>query len=357
MVVLGFRTSNLRHAAIAFATLALAGAPWARASELQDANRLFKAGQYAEALAHANKALQESPGDPQARFLRGLIFTEQGNTKEAIDAFQKLTQDYPTLPEPYNNLAVIYASQGKYDKARVALEQSIRTHPSYATAYENLGDVYARLASQAYDRALQIDSSNSDAKNKLSLVRSLVGDVPRETKAASATKNAAPVVVAVVPAAKPPSAGDTGESPKPATRKPTSASRPALEKVPMAKLSAAAPRESPSAQVLAAVQRWADAWSRRDVATYLSFYASDFATPKGQTRSDWERLRRTRVTAPKWISVAIKSPRVTMQGDTRATVQFRQTYRSDRFAASSSKTLVMVKSGGDWHIQQEQVGN
>src|SRR2546425_9737176 len=75
--------------------------------------------------------------------------------------FTKLTQDYPELPEPYNNLAVIYASQGQYEKARAALEQSIRTHPSYATAYENLGDVYAKLASQAYDKALQLDSSNS----------------------------------------------------------------------------------------------------------------------------------------------------------------------------------------------------
>ena len=70
---------------------------------------------------------------------------------------------------------MIYASQGQYDKARAALEQSIRTHPSYATAYENLGDVYAKLASQAYDKALQIDSSNAAAKNKLSLTRELVG--------------------------------------------------------------------------------------------------------------------------------------------------------------------------------------
>ena len=29
-------------------------------------------------------------------------------------------------------------------------------HPSYATAYENLGDVYAKLASQAYDKALRV---------------------------------------------------------------------------------------------------------------------------------------------------------------------------------------------------------
>ena len=31
---------------------------------------------------------------------------------------------------------------------------AIRTHPSYATAHENLGDIYAKMASQAYDKAL-----------------------------------------------------------------------------------------------------------------------------------------------------------------------------------------------------------
>jgi tetratricopeptide (TPR) repeat protein len=120
-----------------------------------------------------NKALAAKPRDAQTRFLKGVILTEQGNTREAIDIFTRLTQDYPDLPEPYNNLAVIYASQGQYDKARAALEQSIRTHPSYATAYENLGDVYARLASQAYDKALQLDKTNSGAQTKLSRAREI----------------------------------------------------------------------------------------------------------------------------------------------------------------------------------------
>ena len=159
----------------------------AHADDVQDAAKLLKAGQHKQALDLVNKVLTAKPRDAQARFLKGLILTEQGNTKEAIEIFTKLTQDYPELPEPYNNLAVIYASQGQYDRARAALEQSIRTHPSYATAYENLGDVYAKLASQAYDKALQIDSSNTAAKNKLSLVRELVGR-PSATAVAARTQ-------------------------------------------------------------------------------------------------------------------------------------------------------------------------
>ena len=43
----------------------------------------------------------------------------------------------------------------------------------------NLRDTYGRLAKQAYDKALQIDSGNAGAKNKLALVRELVDHLPR----------------------------------------------------------------------------------------------------------------------------------------------------------------------------------
>jgi tetratricopeptide (TPR) repeat protein len=132
------------------------------------------------ALLAAMSACADEPRDPQARFLKAVILTEQGSSREAIDIFTRLTQDFPELPEPYNNLAVIYAAQGQYEKARAALEQSIRTQPGYATAYENLGDVYAKLASQAYDKALQLDKTNSGAQTKLSRAREIAR--PQETK-------------------------------------------------------------------------------------------------------------------------------------------------------------------------------
>ena len=310
---------------------ALACALPAFANDLEDAAKLLKAGQHKQALERVNKALAAKPRDPQARFLKGLILTEQGNSKEAIEIFTKLTQDYPELPEPYNNLAVIYASQGQYDKARAALEQSIRTHPSYATAYENLGDVYAKLASQAYDKALQIDSSNAAAKNKLSLTRELVG------RPGSAVVAAAP---APKEAAKPEPA--SLEKPKPAAEKPA----PAAEK----------PAADASAEVLKAVNGWAQAWSKKDADGYLSYYAKEFKTPGGEARDAWEKTRRARITAPKSISVGVEAAKVTMNGAERATVTFRQNYRSDVLKANNRKTLVMVRSGGRWQILEEKSG-
>lgn len=298
----------------------------AAADDVQEASKLLRAGQHQQAMERIDKVLATKPRDPQARFLKGLIYTEQGNTREAAAMFQKLTEDFPELPEPYNNLAVIYASQGQYDKARGALEQSIRTHPSYATAYENLGDVYAKLASQAYDKALQLDSSNSAAQNKLALVRDLVGTAPRPGKPAAVAQKE-PAKPAAVPAAVPADGKPTAEK----------------------------PAGDAAAEVLAAVNAWASAWSKKDVDGYLAFYARDFKTPGGGARGAWEAGRRTRITAPKSISVTIDAPRTTVNGE-QATVSFRQGYQSDITKGSSNKTLVMTKSSGRWLIQQEKVG-
>jgi tetratricopeptide (TPR) repeat protein len=339
---------GLRRGLLALVATTLLAASPARADDLQDATKLLKGGQHQQALERVNKVLTSKPRDPQARFLKGLIFTEQGNTREAIDIFSKLTQDYPELPEPYNNLAVIYASQGQYEKARTALEQSIRTHPSYATAYENLGDVYAKLASQAYDKALQIDSSNAGAQNKLSLVRELVGGTPSSAKPPLIVAQKAPT--AEKPAAEKPAAE------KPAAEKPA-AQKPAVEKPAAQKPAAEKPAANAAAEVAAALNGWAQAWSKKDADAYLSYYAKDFKTPGGESRADWEKGRRSRIAAPKSIAVAIASPKVTMTGPNQATVAFRQTYRSDVLKSTSTKTLVMVKNEGGWQIQQERSGS
>jgi tetratricopeptide (TPR) repeat protein len=153
-----------------------------QADDLQDANRLYKQGQHAQAMEKVNAYLVTEPKDAQARFLKGLILSEQGATADAITIFTRLTEDYPELPEPYNNLAVLYAGQGDYEKARSALEMAIRTNPTYATAHENLGDIYAKMASQAYDRALQLDKNNTNTKTKLALIRELFSNNGRSTK-------------------------------------------------------------------------------------------------------------------------------------------------------------------------------
>ncbi len=172
---------SLRHALVLLIALPLAATmPAAHADELQDAGILLRQGQTKQALVKVDAYLAGNRKDASGRFLRGVILTEMNRTGEAIAIFTRLTEDYPDLPEPYNNLAVIYAQNKQYDKAKTALEAAIRTHPAYATAHENLGDIYARMASQAYDKALQLDSSNKTALYPVSLTRPARPSQPKE---------------------------------------------------------------------------------------------------------------------------------------------------------------------------------
>lgn len=171
-----FLLRPLRPLALVAAFCACAAA---YANDYDDVNRLLRSGKPAEALAKADQYLADKPRDVQMQFVRGVVLTESGRTADAIAAFTKLTEDHPELPEPYNNLAVLYAGQGEFDKARSALEMAIRANPGYATAHENLGDVYARLASQAYGKALQLDAGNKAVQPKLALLRQLFRPAPR----------------------------------------------------------------------------------------------------------------------------------------------------------------------------------
>ena len=170
---------------LALAAALMGSAAWA--DDYSDVNQLLRAGKHSDALAKADQYLASKPRDPQMRFLKGVIQTEAGRPADAIGTFNKLTEDYPELPEPYNNLAVLYAGQSQFDKARAALEMAIRTNPSYATAHENLGDVYAKLASQAYSKALQLDAANTGVQPKLAVIRELFASTTRSTRPAAAT--------------------------------------------------------------------------------------------------------------------------------------------------------------------------
>jgi Flp pilus assembly protein TadD len=145
----------------------------AHADDYGDVNTLVRQGKPDEALAKADAYIAGKPRDPQMRFLRGVILTEQGRQADATAVFTQLTQDFPELPEPYNNLAALYAAQSQFDKARAALEMAIKLNPNYATAHENLADVYARLAAQSYGRTQQLDPANTTVAPKLALIRQI----------------------------------------------------------------------------------------------------------------------------------------------------------------------------------------
>ncbi len=305
------------------------------ADDYQDATALYQQGDRAAALQRVERFLVDHPRDARARFLKGMILTDQNRTEDAIAVLRSLTEDFPELPEPHNNLAALYANQGNYDEARRALEMAIRSHPGYAIAYENLGDIYAALAAQAYEKALQLDSSSATARAKLTLVRELFSNTPVAAAGSVKRQAAAPTTAARELSPAPPTA-TAGAPVKPAAPHET----PALA-------------QDPTQAVLNVVDAWSKAWSRQDVASYLAFYAPDFRRPTGQSRAQWEASRRARLERPKQVSLEVIDPKVTFSGTDRAIVAFQQNYTADSYESTGRKTLHLVREGNRWLIQQE----
>lgn len=337
-----------------------------QADEYSDVSQLARSGKLPEAMRRAEQFLAAQPKDPQMRFLKGVIQRDSGKTADAIGTFTRITEDYPELPEPYNNLAVLYAGQSQFDKARSALEMAIRTNPSYATAHENLGDIYAKLASQAYNKALQLDGSNQAVAPKLALIREIFGNnkAQRPTSPASAAalpaasasvpapaaKPAIPPVVAPAPVAPAPvaSASVPPQPPKPAPA--------ATQTPPPAPATTPPPTAAATKDVEAAVAAWARAWSARDVKAYLAAYGKVFNPPGSMGRKAWEEERQLRISSKASISVKVDMLRITAS-DNRATAKFRQDYKAGGLAVNSSKTLELTKVGDRWLIVKETVGN
>ncbi|WP_222846707.1 L,D-transpeptidase Cds6 family protein [Chitinolyticbacter meiyuanensis] len=326
------------------------------AGETDDIRHLVQERDFNAAVERADRFLAKSPKDAQVRFLRALALAELGRTNDAIKAFTSLSEDYPQLPEPYNNLAVLYAQQNQLDKARAALQLSIQTNPSYAIAHENLGDLYARMASQAYDKALQIEGQNRQVATKLTLVRELFSGSAiapvRPPVVASARPTLAPIAK---PTAVPTRAAAPTQPPKPAptpqpTAKPTLAPTPLPTAVPTPQPTPVETGNDRAVQAATrAVEAWADAWSSQDFDRYVSAYSKKFAT------AAWAAERKPRVTGPKSISVRLSAIKVTLEGDDRAIVRFRQSYKSDRLSSNTGKTLVLEKSGSRWLIVEERI--
>jgi len=301
-----------------------------------------------EALSAADEDLAVDANNVTAKFLRGLILTRMNRLDEAAAAFEELTESHPELPEPYNNLAVVYAAKGDYERARQSLQKAINTHPSYATAHENMGDIYAKMASQAYNQALELNEDNATAKAKLSLINNLF----------SLPAAAAPTQVA---AAKPerktardelPPAAPPVVEPKPAPQAKTEPATPVAAPAPVA-TPAPAVNAAGADEVKRAVDLWATAWSSKDFSAYAATYAPDFVPPGGESRATWERSRRDRIARPAFIKIDVADLQVTMLGPDHAQAEFTQGYQSDTFSDSVKKMLILKKSGDRWLITQE----
>lgn len=401
-------------AAVMGCGMALHYLPAQAARAVDDVSLLLEQGKADQAAKQADAYLQQNPADVEMRFLRGVIATEQKQNSQAIKIFSGLTREYPNMPEPYNNLAVLYAAEGQERKAAEALEQAIRTNPSYSTAHENLGDLYARMASEAYSKALQLDGARQEIRPKLALITQIVPGSPVRGKTVVADASTArpapvakpepapakpvveakpepkveikaeakpapqppakpePVVIAKAepPAPKPVAAPVVAapapvpapaKAPEPEAKKPEPAPAPKVAKeeaAAAAKTTAPEPKpaqKSAVPEVERVVHAWAKAWEGKDMNAYLDAYSDKFSPADGSSLSAWKEARRQRIVGKQSIKVNVRNLQVTVDGD-QATAKFRQHYAAGSLNTTTRKTLTLRQEKGGWHIVRETTG-
>ncbi len=122
------------------------------------AELLMRRGEYAEVLAHIDRAFdgrQPASREWRARALAGL-----GRCDEAIATARELGASNATPPEARAVIADCYAKHGNLVRARAELEQAIRQSPEHAEAWMSLGHFRqlagdAQGAGDAWERAAE----------------------------------------------------------------------------------------------------------------------------------------------------------------------------------------------------------
>ena len=327
-------------APVFLSSLFLLTVPAYAATALEQAQTLIKSGKNEQALGMITSVLEKEPQHIEARFMQGILLTRLNRIEEAEQAFIRLTQDKPELPEPYNNLAVIYAAQGKFEEARHALTQAINTHPSYATAHENLGDIYAKMASRAYNQALELDVDNLNIREKLLLINELF---PVQQSGRTSVAMNEDTTVKPVTGTTPPVTGSTAIE---AVKKDVIPEK--VEPEPDTT------DDDANQKILTRIDEWAQAWSAQDIDAYLGFYSSEFTPTKNMTLSSWKAQRRKRLVKPSFIRVSYESPQIKLINPGLARVTFSQSYQSDNYSDRVKKALILRLEDGDWNIVEEK---
>jgi tetratricopeptide (TPR) repeat protein len=137
-------------------------------------------GEYDEAIAEFQAAIELEPNNPDAHRNLGTAYGEQGKWEEAAAAYEKAIELDPDFGEAYGDLVWPYVELGRLQEAIAAGEKGIELAPNYAMAYNNLGVVYGAQgdldrAVTLLRQAIQVDPDCADAHYNLGFAYESLG--------------------------------------------------------------------------------------------------------------------------------------------------------------------------------------
>ena len=133
---------------------------------LQGGHQLRAKGQWSEAIALYQEALNFNPDAVEAHCQLGDLYWRQGQLTEAIAHCHEALKLDPQSAETYKTLGNILQSQEKWAAAERAYQQALQIIPQFAAAHGNLGSLYYRRgeserAVASYQTALTLEPSQA----------------------------------------------------------------------------------------------------------------------------------------------------------------------------------------------------
>ena len=131
-------------------------------------NNYVLLGDYDNALAYINQAIQLDPENENYLVDKADILTKMGVYEQAISIWASLVEAPPDYSSCYTSRAQIYNLLDNYDAAIADYEMAITLNPDYAYTYTTIGDLYrikgnTNKATKAYEQAIALDSPTYDS--------------------------------------------------------------------------------------------------------------------------------------------------------------------------------------------------
>ena len=147
-------------------------APMSVAVALEQAHKLYVAGQLGKAERLCAQIVSQRPRMAAAHNLLAAIQHAQGNSAAAVKSMHRAISLDGENAQFYSNLGEMERQRGKLPQALLALRQAVRLDPSSTEALNNLGIVhYDRRefneAVKCYGQAIAINSAYAEAHNNL----------------------------------------------------------------------------------------------------------------------------------------------------------------------------------------------